>query len=160
MNRTLARSLGAALLVSSMTFALAACSLPGGAPAEASHPSEQPVVATEASGDQAAALDRYVAAVQEQMPALMDQFGGMYSEITAEAIAPDTIDYRYVFTEAVDAAAAGPTFDEQKPMLQTLCDETLFPEMESHGITESPKVKYTYLNPDGSEVWTNVFTSE
>ncbi|MFF2388403.1 hypothetical protein [Agromyces sp. NPDC058104] len=159
MNRALARGLGAALLVSTLTFALSACSPAGGGSSEASGSSEQPVAASEAPSGQSEALDGYVAAVQEQMPALLQQFDGMYSAISAEAVAPDTIDYRYTFTEAVDPATAVPTFEQMKPSLQQVCDDTLFPEMESYGIT-APKVTYTYLNPDGSEVWANTFASE
>jgi hypothetical protein len=49
-------------------------------------------------------------------------------------------------------------FDGFAPTLQTLCDTQIFPAMARAGITPTQKVNYTYVNADGSEIWSHTFT--
>lgn len=35
----------------------------------------------------------------------------------------------------------------------------VFGEMEAAGITDGPKVRYTYYNADGSLIWSHTFTA-
>lgn len=79
-----------------------------------------------------------------------------YSDGYVRAAGPSTFEYVYVYANQVDAAAAQPTFDSYAPTLQSTVDTTVGPSMRRAGIP-APKVTYTYLNPDGSLVWTHTF---
>lgn len=108
--------------------------------------------------EQAVALDTYVAQLQAQIPELQSAFDDMYSKIDIVGVQPDAVEFSYVYLEQLDAAATASGLDSMAETLQATCDSTMFPEMESAGITIDPKVIYTYYNADGSLIWTRTFS--
>ena len=117
---------------------------------------EQPSAA--ASGvDQGAALDSYVAAAQASIPTIMDSSPGTYTQVQIVATQPDTVEFVYTYAKAVDPAAAATYLDTMIPTLQSASDSSMFPEMRHAGITVSPKVRFTYLNSDGTMLWSHLF---
>ena len=110
-----------------------------------------------AAGDQAAALDAVVAEAQAALPTLMDTFGDTYSDIKILAVDGDTFEYAYTYSAQVDAAAAATSFDAQVDMLQSAAESSVIPELERAGVTESPKVRFTYYNADGTLIWSQTF---
>lgn len=146
----------AAALAAACTLALplAACSADTATPAVTTA-----ATATTEGADTSAsakALDAYVGAVQEQIPSLMKGFGDTYTDFTITADAPSTIVYEYTFKNKVNVSAAAKQLDGMKGSYQSTLDDQVFPEMEKAGITD-PKARYTYLNPNGSKVWSHTF---
>jgi hypothetical protein len=122
------------------------------APAVTEKPSEA------ASGvDQSAALDNYVAAAQASIPTIMDSSPGTYTQVQILATQPDTVEFVYTYAKAVDPSAAAAYLDTMIPTLQTASETSMFPEMKTAGITASPKVRFTYVNSDGTQLWSHVF---
>ncbi|MCA0294552.1 MAG: DUF4854 domain-containing protein [Actinobacteria bacterium] len=146
----------AAALAATCTLALplAACSSVTATPTTAAT-----TATTKAADDSpsAKALEKYVAAVQAQIPELMKSFGDTYTDFTITADAPSTIVYEYTFTNKVNKSAAAKQLDGMKGTYQSTLDDQVFPEMEKAGITD-PHARYTYLNPDGSKVWSHTFS--
>ncbi|MDR1767512.1 MAG: DUF4854 domain-containing protein [Propionibacteriaceae bacterium] len=103
-------------------------------------------------------IEQVVDSVQSSIPDLKAQYADTYSDITITASGSDTIVYTYTYKDAVDAAATATTLDGQKDTLQSTCDEQVFPAMKQAGVT-APKAQYVFLNPDGSQVWTNTFSA-
>ena len=102
-------------------------------------------------------LVAYVAAEQQALEQADQELLAMYQDITVEAVDPGTVSFNYVFAEPLDVAVAAGQFDSTAADLQELCDTQVFPAMKSMGVTESPKVVYTYLNPDGTQIWSQTF---
>jgi hypothetical protein len=102
------------------------------------------------------ALEAFVADQQSSIPAVMEASPGVYSDVAIEATAPSTIVFSYVYAEAVDVPSAAAYLDTMVSTLQSACDAQVFPAMEAAGVSD-PQAVYTYLNPDGSEVWTHTF---
>lgn len=154
------------LVVLGAALALAGCSSGGsdapedgtassGSAVQEQAPEQAP---EEEVAEDSGALDAFVAEQQAAIPAVMDASPGTYSEVRIEGVAPSTIVFTYVYAEAVDAAAAAEYLDGMVETLQAACDSQVFPAMTDAGLT-GPQATYTYLNPDGSEIWTHTFTS-
>ncbi|NUU19446.1 hypothetical protein HP550_19530 [Cellulomonas humilata] len=161
----LARAAFAVLLVAGTVTGCSAASdepTPSDEPAAAAESAESAETdtadpAAAALQEQSDALDAYVAAMQSQLPALVDSFGGMYSDITITGVHPDMVEYAYVYAEQMDAATATSEFDAMIPTLQSACDRAVFPEMARAGVSTDPKITYTYTNADGSTLWSHTF---
>ncbi|MDQ1584266.1 MAG: hypothetical protein QOF36_2320 [Microbacteriaceae bacterium] len=108
---------------------------------------------------QVRALDDYVAAEQSTIPTIMAGSNGVYSDVIIGAIYPDTVDYSYHYAQPVDPGAARSAFDSHVQTFQDSCDTLVFPAMKRAGVTSSQGAKYTYYNTDGSEIWSQSFTS-
>lgn len=161
------------LVVLGAALALAGCSSGGSdSPAEetgssqsaattAEKPAKEAPVAEEPAAEEpqdGAALDAFVAEQQSSIPAVMDASPGVYSEVAIEGTAPSTIVFSYVYAEAVDVPTAAAYLDTMVDTLQAACDAQVFPAMEAAGVSD-PQAVYTYLNPDGSEVWSHTFAA-
>lgn len=156
------------LVVLGAALALAGCSSGGSdSPAEvtgssqssgatAEKPAKEEPAAEEPQDD--GALDAFVAAQQSSIPAIMDATPGVYSEVAIEGTEPSTIVFSYVYAEAVDVPTAAAYLDTMVETLQAACDAQVFPAMEAVGISD-PQAVYTYLNPDGSEIWSHTFAA-
>ena len=159
-----------ALTMLGLGLGLVGCSGPSDKSTPAPTMSEQSTLATEkapavteqpseaaSSADQNAALDNYVASAQASIPSLVDQSNGVYSQIQIVGTSPDTVEFIYTYVDAVDPAAAATYFETMIPTLQSVSDSAMFPEMKTAGITVAPKVRFTYLNNDGTELWSHLF---
>jgi hypothetical protein len=162
MTKTFAR-VATSLFTATLAWGLAGCSSPAteSTPAPTSTQSEPTTTAsaptTAAASDQQEALDAYLAALQAQIPSILETYKETYSDIRILSAPPSTIEYAYVYLQQGDPDAVAASLDAYIPTLQTLCDTRLFPEMEGAGITVDPKVRYTYYNADGTKIWTHVF---
>lgn len=130
--------------------------------AATSAPAESPAATSEAAadpaGDQQAAMDAYIVALNEVAPSLLESFDGTYTSLAITGIGDNTVEYVYTYAIAADPAATTAGLEENIPMLQAYCDTAVFPEMESQGVTEDPRVIFTYLNPDGTLLWSHEFS--
>lgn len=155
------------LVVLGAALALAGCSSGGsdspaagtGSSASSGTTAEKPAKEEPAEEQPAdGALDAFVAEQQASIPAVMEASPGVYAEVAIEAAAPSTIVFRYTYAEAVDVPTAAAYLDTMVDTLQGACDAQVFPAMEAAGVSD-PQAQYTYLNPDGSEVWTHTFAT-
>lgn len=105
------------------------------------------------------ALDTYVKAERDTIPAILEATPGMYSEVTVESVHPDTVLYRYVYADVLDPALAADYFEGMVPTFQTMCDTTVFPTMEQVGVPGPQKVTFSFFNVDGSPLWSKTFES-
>ena len=112
---------------------------------------------TQTQSDQGA-IESYVEAERSQLPAVMDANPGVFSDITVEAVGSDTAVFTYTYADVMDAGATASNLDDLAQTLQDGCDESVFPAMTGAGVEGEPHVTYTYLNSDGSEIWTKTFS--
>ncbi|WP_062518278.1 DUF4854 domain-containing protein [Demequina gelatinilytica] len=174
MTMTFGRAAAALLATTSLTFALAACSPEPAdeAPAvdtvaeettepaaeETTEPAVEDVADVADAGSSAAeTLDTYVALVKDTVPSILESFDGVYDGLEVTGEAPGTVVYTYTFADHVDPAVGAESLDAMVSTLQELCDSVVFDEMAAYDVTEDPTVVYTYLNPDGSEIWSHSF---
>lgn len=125
-------------------------------------PDPTPAALTEPAADPAAqseALDEYLAAEQSQLPKLKSDYADTYSEITIEAEHPDLIVYTYTFSGEMDKAKTVKHFEDMLSEFETAAQDQIFPIMEEYGVTPTQRIRYTYLAPDGSVLWTHDFAS-
>jgi len=156
MSKTFARAT-APLFALTLAWGLSACSSPSDDQVPLAS-ATQPAATDTAPAAEQAPIDTYAAALQAQIPSLLDTYSATYSDIRIASVKPATIEYAYVYLEQNDPTAVAAYFDGMVPTLQTLCDTQLFPEMANFGVTVDPKVRYTYYNPDGSLIWTHDFS--
>jgi hypothetical protein len=148
----------AALLV---VLALGGCSiLTGTGPTQqAQSPGSSNSASTsDGSSAESAALDQMVQAAQSQIPTVKASYGDTYSDITVKAVHPNTIVYTTVYSKQLDAAATAANFDARADTIQKSCDTQVFPAMKAGGITSGQHATYTYLNADGSRIWSRTFS--
>jgi hypothetical protein len=136
--------------VLALAFLLTGC---GMATHETTTAAVQPAATTDPASE---ALRKYIAAVQATIPTTMKTFGDLYSAFTITASGTSTMVYEYTFTRQVDAVAGVKAMKGMTPTLQTACDTQVFPEMKRAGIN-SPRGKYSYVNADGSKIWSKTF---
>lgn len=133
--------------------ALAGCSLIPSQNGQSPSSSEQ----SEAPVDQSSALKDYADAERAQLPSVMEANPGVFSDIQVEAQEPSTVAFTYTYASVMDVAGTASSLDGLIPTIQDGCDKSVFPAMVNAGI-EDPQVTYTYLNSDGTEIWTHSFT--
>lgn len=85
-------------------------------------------------------------------------FGGsmkkIYSSFRVEPDPPAGLEYIYVFKRPVDIPRARQALASQLPVLRASFRTQVAPEMTKQGF-EDPTATWTYLNPDGSEVYSH-----
>ncbi len=122
---------------------------------EESSASEEP-----AADDNAKALETYAGLEKAQLDAMDESLKDIYSDIKVETAPPGGMVFTYTYKDQTDAAAAVEYFEGQIETLQNLCDDQVFPAMEQTGVKGAKSITYTYLNADGSEIWTKKFDSK
>ncbi len=130
------------------TSASSAESSPSASESSPSSPETSPETSA-AAGDKLAA---YADAVEQQVEETYGDFNGLYSEIRVEPLRPGGLEYVYVFAKAVDPRVAVPAFRKQRRILRVAFQDQIAPELKRNGFRSS-KVRWTYLNPDGSRIW-------
>ena len=170
-THTAAKRAAAALAASAIALLLASCSLLAPSnEADVDNPvveetaTQAPGTDDDATGDDAtdqsssdAALDAYVQLERDQIPAIMDAYGDYYSDVSFDAIYPNTVSYAYYYKEQVDPAQAGPMLDGQISALQDVLDSAVFPTMIDMGVEGTPGAVYSYYNADGTLIWSHTF---
>lgn len=121
-------------------------------------PTEAPEVDDTAGSDDP--LQDYLDLELEQLDTLGESLGDMYSDIQVEAEPPSGMVYTYTFADELDPELADTALAGIAETLETLTQTSVFPMMEQTGVPAPQSATYTYLNPDGTELWSETFTSE
>lgn len=166
MSSTRARTLAAPVLVAAL--ALTACgsgdetkpawvdpSPRSSSPTHAAT-SEAP---SEGAGTPAAgsALAAMVAAGEAEVESLRESMASTYSSIEVTGVGDDTLVYTYTYATQINGKAAAGELEDRRAELQQIATDTVIPALEGGGVVD-PKVRYVYLNADGSEIWTVTLT--
>ena len=102
-------------------------------------------------------LKAFLAAEKAQLPGLKKEYADMYSDIRIFSEGSDTLVYEFDYVETLDAELLADELDALLADLQAAGDAAFFPAMLAVGV-DTPKVRYTYFNGDGSRVWSKTFT--
>ena len=78
----------------------------------------------------------------------------VYSSIRVEPVYSSGINYVYVFRNRVGVSNGIKYLDSQVPLLKAAFRTQVAPEMKRLGFAH-PSATWTYVNPDGSLVWTH-----
>ena len=70
---------------------------------------------------------------------------------------PSGIEYIYVFRDAIDVTAGATRLDTQLPLLKAAFRTQVKPEMSRLGFFR-PSATWTYVNPDGTVVWSHTLS--
>ncbi|PKQ25233.1 MAG: hypothetical protein CVT64_11055 [Actinobacteria bacterium HGW-Actinobacteria-4] len=163
MKHSIARRGVAVFAAAVMAVGLAGCALARPqdeampAPVVAS-PDPAPSAVVEPAVDPIEALDGYVESERRMIPLIFEATGDLYSDIVIDPEYPSTVVFTYTYAEPLDPEEGAMYFDSAIPDFQSLCDSAVFPAMQRAGVAETVQVVYTYLNPDGSLIWTYRFT--
>lgn len=133
-----------------------ACTRPVGSASEPSSATDQ-----ETQDQNARALADYVDLERAQIPKILDQNPGLYSEVRIEGelnessgqngLAPGThavVFYSYLYANPVDWSTAIDALDNQRSNLDVACRTAIFPAMRNAGITGPLGAQFSY--DDGS----------
>jgi len=132
---------------------------------EPTTPEAEPTTAEEKATEETAAaspeeaLDQYIALEQQQLDAAGDALQEIYSEVTIVPEYPNTAVFTYTYAQPVDGQAAATELDAMAGELKELCETAVFPAMESMGVGPAQAATYIYKNADGTEIWSQTFTS-
>ena len=165
MTRLGAVALGFALLLGSAACgdktstddASSPASTPASTPASSSEsPSESPSETRSESPSESDSpqdkLAAYAELTEKQVEETYGDFNGLYDDIRVEPLRPGGLEFVYVFAKPVDKAKAVPALRKQRRLLRLAFEDQIVPEMTKNGFAK-PRVRWTYLNPDGSEIW-------
>jgi hypothetical protein len=118
------------------------------------------------------ALASYVEAQEAQLPALLEQYPGLYSDVSIEGSLADStgdegipagtysvVYFDYTFANEMDWTATSAGLEEQRASLDEACATSVFPEMRTAGVTGPLGAVYSYgdVVSDGA-VWTHTCT--
>ena len=95
-------------------------------------------------------LEAYVDKVRTQSQGEMARFEKVYSHFDVASEGGDTLVYEYIFVNNLDPDTARTQIEDTRHLLETAA-EPIFAEMRAVGV-EDPKVRWTYSNPDGTEL--------
>lgn len=126
----------------------------------ATQPGSSSSAAQPGGGDSTAALNKYVQAEAALAPRVLQEFDGLYSSLSVEAEGSDTAVYTYTYAEEQDKAAVAAEIKKQEADLRKTVEREVFPAMARSGVEPTQKVRFTYLNPDGSEIVTLEFSNQ
>ncbi|MFV0634331.1 hypothetical protein [Demequina sp.] len=114
----------------------------------------------DSSGDvdpNASALEQYAQLERDALEQFADSLDALYADVTIETTPPASIEYIYTYSMELDPDAAVEGLESQGSALEELVNSVVFPAMEAQGVTGEKQVTYTYLNPDGSEIWSQTY---
>lgn len=109
------------------------------------------------------ALNDYVAAEESTVEDLLaSDLGSFYNaiDVAGEATA-DAVRTTFTYTYAAEQPAnAGDGMDAQIDTFVSMWESQIFPAMEQYGLEGVLQGEYVYNNPDGSNVWSQVFMQD
>lgn len=136
----------------------------GGGTSEANSQTTQagaPASQADPSGTQAPSntdLDAYVAAAQRGMKSAVGvSIKKLYSSMRIEPVYPNGIKYVYVFKNQIDVSQGRKYLETQMPVFKATFRTQVAPEMKRLGFAH-PSATWTYMNPDGSLIWTRTMS--
>lgn len=111
----------------------------------------------DSSGPSNADLDAFVAQGRQALKSMMSaDLKKTYSSIKIQPDYPSGITYVYVFRKSLDPDLAAKSLDKSASILQQTFKSSVGPALEAQGF-ENPTVTWTYLNPDGTTLWSKKF---
>lgn len=142
---------------SAASVATSAASTSASAPAPASaSPSASPSESSSSLLSPEQALDMYVKAEQSQIDQVLEQNKGAFKSLKITSEAPGTTIFEFTMAKKMDLKAAKKYFDSMIPTFDDLLKKQGWDAMTKIGVVE-PKVRYIYLNPDGTSLWKHTF---
>ncbi len=155
------KSLKVGALTAALVLGLTGCSSSGDTKDSGADTPGPDVVVVEDNSASAKALDEYVKLEQEMMAEQQDQFGDTFSDISITADYPSGIVYTYTYADEMDSAQTAAALDDlaEEALVAALHDD-VFPLMTEYGVDSPQTATFTYLNSDGSEIWSRTYTSE
>jgi hypothetical protein len=163
------RLLVAAATSSLLLLALTACFPSGGSdedvsPSESSSSAPEEDTENSESSESAAAMETYVQAERNNIPQVLEQSEGVYSDLQIDGTVGDvsTITFAYTYADPTDWTAAGGYLDGQRTAYDDFCAKTLFPTMEGAGISGPLEAVYAYgdVETGGEPQWSHTCTQE
>jgi hypothetical protein len=141
-----------------LAVTLCACtsSSNGSAPAVSESSQSAPTTDSQATS----ALDQYVAAERRTIPGILEATQGQYSKVDISGEPPATVVYEYTYAQPVDAATTRGILKTRQPTLKSAAETEIFPAMRSMGVSGARKLRWVYLNADGSEVWSTTVSDK
>jgi len=103
------------------------------------------------------ALEKY-ADKERTALAAHDEFKETYSSIKVAVADPGTVEFTYTYAQQLDAAKVASYLDGKVATFQSTFDDDVAPAMEATGVKTGRKMVYTYLNADGTQIWTHSFS--
>ncbi|MET0304481.1 MAG: hypothetical protein ABW040_10550 [Microbacteriaceae bacterium] len=163
------RLVAAAATSSLLLLALTAC-FPFGAQRDETSSSESssssPEEETESTenSESAAAMETYVQAERDNIPQVLEQSQGAYSDLQIDGTVGEvsTITFAYTYADPTDWDVAGAHLEGQRDALEGFCDDRLFPTMERAGISGPLEAVYAYgdVETGGEPQWSHTCTQE
>lgn len=101
-------------------------------------------------------IDQVVESGQEQLDATKKSMEAMYSDIEILADGDSTLVYRYTYAKAAAAQASKEALEKQSEAFGSTA-KALIPSLEAAGV-KSPKVRYSFLDPQGKLIWENTYS--
>lgn len=98
-----------------------------------------------------AALQGFVDELGPQVAAEIERYDDVYGDFELRAEGSSTLVYEYTFLEEVDPADAEEQLEATQKLLTSMAGP-IMEELEEGGVND-PRVRWLYLNPDGSEVF-------
>ena len=103
-------------------------------------------------------IDAYLEVAAATIPDRLEKDDPMYSDIVVEAPDEHSIEFIHTFSTRVNPERVEKFMDVQAVLTERDIQEQVFPEMRSYSVPSPLAVTYTYLNDDGSELWTRTFS--
>ncbi len=107
---------------------------------------------------QGALLDAVVEASQSTIPDIINSYGDTYTDIKVLSDHVDTLIYEYYYAATQDRETLTANLDDSIETLQQSVDESVLPALVGAGITDDPKVTFSYFDADGTLIWTHTFS--
>jgi hypothetical protein len=158
--QTASRVLIASVLATTFVLPITACA---GVP----HHAAPSASANDAREQSDKALSVYVEAERATIPGILNQYPGLYSEVTVEGSRNDSsgklgiprgnysvVIYKYVYAQNKDWSQAIPALDTQKLVIDEVCATKIFPAMRLAGVTGPMGVLYAYGDEATGTQWT------
>jgi hypothetical protein len=109
------------------------------------------------SGPSNSDLDAFVAQGRTALKSMMtSSMRKTFSSIKIKPDYPSGVTYVYVFRQAVDPDTASKQLDSSASFLKQTFKKSVGPSLESQGFNH-PTATWTYLNPDGTVLWSQTF---
>jgi ABC-type glycerol-3-phosphate transport system substrate-binding protein len=137
-----------------LTVGLVGCSTAGDEPTDKTSEA-QPEAEVKASE----ALESYADAERAQADAYLKSNTDMYKDIEVVTTPPASVEFVYTYATQLDGEEVAGRFEEMSGDLQRATDTELIPAMQGYGVEGDPSVIFTYVNADGSEIWSKEFSS-
>ncbi len=106
------------------------------------------------------ALNEYVEAERSAIPEIMEQNAEVYTDVQIEPAPPSGVVFTYTYADQLDGPVVAEALDQYASDMEEGLDKDVFPAMRQYGIKGDLNVTFTYLNADGTEIWSKTYTEK